>query len=199
MLFLLNSVIYFEFIFISHQSLPKSVLASLFLTQAYIGKQGFVAWQCLSFSCRHAIVEGAEGVPTVLSAPDFLNTVAVKLPPFWPDNIETWLIQSESQFRLKGVTCSQTKFDYVVQAMSQSDAVKVLDLIRAPPANPYRHFTLWQIMPNMKLSPACPCLVTCYPTPWCRRCLPSFLLISRPVSSYVEPSSSVSHLMSEHT
>ena len=35
--------------------------------------------------------------------------------------------------------CSQTKFDYVVQAMSQSDAVKVLDLISPPPADPYRH------------------------------------------------------------
>ena len=59
--------------------------------------------------------------------------------PFWPDNIETWLIQSESQFRLKGVTSSLTKFDYVVQAISQSNAVKVLDLIRAPPTDPYRH------------------------------------------------------------
>ena len=29
--------------------------------------------------------------------------------------------------------------DYVVQAMSQSDAIKVLDLIRAPPTDPYRH------------------------------------------------------------
>ena len=63
----------------------------------------------------------------------------MKLPPFWPDNIETWLIQSESQFRLKGVTCSQTKFDYVVQAMSRSDAVNVVDLIKTPPSDPYRH------------------------------------------------------------
>ena len=63
----------------------------------------------------------------------------MKLPPFWLDNIETWLIQSEHQFCFKGVTCSQTKFDYVVQAVSQSDAVKLLDLIRAPPADPYRH------------------------------------------------------------
>ena len=30
----------------------------------------------------------------VLTAAYLLNTVAVKLPPFWPDNIETWLIQS---------------------------------------------------------------------------------------------------------
>ena len=40
--------------------------------------------------------------------------VAVKLPPFWPDNIKTWLVQAESQFRLKGVITSQTKFDYMV-------------------------------------------------------------------------------------
>ena len=65
--------------------------------------------------------------------------VAAKLPPFCPDNTETWLIQSESQFRLKGVTCSQTKFDYMVQAMSQSVAIKVFVLIRAPPADPYSH------------------------------------------------------------
>ena len=50
---------------------------------------------------------------------------------FWPDNIETWLVQSESQFRLKGVSASQTKFDYVVQSMSQTDVETVLDLIRA--------------------------------------------------------------------
>ena len=35
---------------------------------------------------------------------------------------------------------SQTKFDHVVQSMSQTDAVKVLDLICAPPSdNPYGH------------------------------------------------------------
>ena len=68
----------------------------------------------------------------VLTAADLLHSVTVKLPPFWPNNIETWLIQSESQFRLKGVTMSQTKFDHVVQSMSQTGAVKVLDLIRAP-------------------------------------------------------------------
>ena len=86
-----------------------------------------------------AVVEEADRVPAILSAAHLLIAVAVKLPLFWPDNIETWLIQSKSQFRLKGVMCIQTKFDYVVQAMSQSDAVKVLDLIRAPPAYPYRH------------------------------------------------------------
>ena len=76
------------------------------------------------------------GDPAILKrvfAADLLNVVTVKLPPFWPDNIKTWLIQSESHFCLKGIVTSQMKFDYVVQAMSQSDIAKVLDLIRGPP------------------------------------------------------------------
>ena len=52
-----------------------------------------------------------EGVSTALSTADLLNPIALKLSPFWPDNIDTWLVQSKSQFRLKGVTISQTKFD----------------------------------------------------------------------------------------
>ena len=68
-----------------------------------------------------------KGVPATLSAAHFLNSVAVKLPLFWPDNIETWFIQTESQFRLKGVVICQTKFDYCIQAMTQEVAIKVLD------------------------------------------------------------------------
>ena len=75
-----------------------------------------------------------KGVPIALPAADLLNAVAVKLSPFWPNNIETWLVLSESQFCLKRVTTSQTKFDYLVQSMSQSNAVKRLNLNRAPHA-----------------------------------------------------------------
>ena len=83
-----------------------------------------------------AVLDEASSV--LLTAADLLMNVAVKLPPFWPDNITTWLVQTKSQFRLKGVTVSQTKFDYVVQNMSQNNAVKVLDLIHTPPSDdPY--------------------------------------------------------------
>ena len=76
----------------------------------------------------------------VLTTADLLNTDAIKFPPYWLDNIEKWLILSKSQFRLKGVTVSQTKIDHVVQSMSQNNAVKVLDLISAPPCdNSYGH------------------------------------------------------------
>ena len=73
-----------------------------------------------------------EGVPATLSAAD-LNNFAVKLPLFWPENIETWFVQAKSQFRLRAVTVSQTKFYYCIQAMPQEVAVKVLNLIRNPP------------------------------------------------------------------
>ena len=50
------------------------------------------------------------------------------------------MVQAESQFHLKGVVTSQTKFDHVVQSMSQNDAVKALDLILASPHDdPYCH------------------------------------------------------------
>ena len=116
----------------------------------HIGKLGIRTRRCFFISASGvglvfkipgdpaALDDRAEGL--VLTAADLLHSVAVKLLPFWPDNFETWLIQSESQFRLKGVTVSQTKFDHVVQCMSQQDAVKVLDLIRAPPHDdPYGH------------------------------------------------------------
>ena len=61
------------------------------------------------------------------------HAVSVKLPPFWPDNIEAWFSQIESQFRTKKIIAELTKFDYVVQALSQTEVVKVLDLVQSPP------------------------------------------------------------------
>ena len=86
------------------------------------------------------------------------------MPLFWPENIETWFIQSESQFRLKGVSVSQTKFNYCVQSMTQDVAMKVFDMIRNPPTNnPYQHlknrllpFLLLMTMPAPKLLPTFP-------------------------------------------
>ena len=66
-----------------------------------------------------------KGVP----ATDLLMAVAVKLPQLWPENIETWFVQAEPQFRLNGVVVSQTKFDYIIKSMI---AVQVLHLIRNP-------------------------------------------------------------------
>ena len=65
--------------------------------------------------------------------------VAVKLPPFWPEKIEMWFVQADSQLWLKGVVVSQTNFDYCIQSITQEVVVKVLDLIRNPPDDsPYQ-------------------------------------------------------------
>ena len=96
---------------------------------------------------------------------DLLNAVAVKLPLFWPENIETWFVHTESQFRLHGVMSSQTKFDFCVQ---QEVTVKVLDLIRNPPAdNPYQHLKdrLLQVAPHVCPLGLCMCRSYCQPTP----------------------------------
>ena len=84
-----------------------------------------------------AIFDETPKVP-ILTTADLLNAFTIKFPP--PDNIETWLVQAKSQFCLKGVVTSLTKFDHVVQSMSQNDAVKALDLICAHPHDdPYGH------------------------------------------------------------
>ena len=117
------------------KSLSKRVPASLFSAQAFIGKQGISSLTVFSFF-------SIPGDPTVnigdaaLTAADLLNAFDVKLPPFWLDNIETWLVQSGSQFRLKGVAQSQTKFGYCLQSMSLGDSVKIGN---SPAKDPYCH------------------------------------------------------------
>ena len=38
------------------------------------------------------------------------NNMAMKLPAFWPDAAEVWFAQADSQFAIKTVTLSKTKF-----------------------------------------------------------------------------------------
>ena len=68
-----------------------------------------------------------------------LYAVALKLPPFWPDSCESWFINAESQFHLKNITSSVTKFHHVITSLLQNEIDNVVDLIRNPSAtDPYR-------------------------------------------------------------
>ena len=68
-----------------------------------------------------------------------LYAVALKLPPFWPDSCESWFINAESQFHLKNITSSVTKFHHVITSLPQNEIDNVVDLIRNPSAtDPYR-------------------------------------------------------------
>ena len=66
-----------------------------------------------------------------------LTTISMKLPTFWTDSPEVWFIQAEAQFENKLIKASQTKFRNCVAALPQDVACRLLDLVRAPPADSY--------------------------------------------------------------
>ena len=75
----------------------------------------------------------------VATAPFNINSVAVKLPEFWTDNVKVWFAQSKAQFAVRGVNSSLTKFYYCVGALNHANASQVVDLIEfSPEENPYK-------------------------------------------------------------
>ena len=77
----------------------------------------------------------AQPPPNAAPAPGDLAAVSIKLPTFWPKKAEIWFAQAEAQFTLKQVTADNTRYSYVVAALDDESAGRVLDILRAPPAN----------------------------------------------------------------
>ena len=74
--------------------------------------------------------------PTVQD-PIPLTTISVKLLTFWTDSLEVCFIQAEAWFENKRITASRTKFTHCVATLPQDVACRLLDLVRAPPADSY--------------------------------------------------------------
>ena len=74
-----------------------------------------------------------------LQQPAPVNATAVKLPSFWQGNPEVWFRQVESVFttRNPAITTQATKFEYVIQALDNSTADRVQNIILDPPENSY--------------------------------------------------------------
>ena len=67
------------------------------------------------------------------------HNVALKLPIFWLGAGEAWFAQWDTQFAIKAISVSKTKFYYAVTSLPQDVGVQILDLIHAPsPGNPYK-------------------------------------------------------------
>ena len=67
-----------------------------------------------------------------------VQAVSLKLPTFWTLQPEVWFHQAESQFVSRQITTSSTKYLYVVAALDQDTAQRILDLLDSPPAaDPY--------------------------------------------------------------
>ena len=67
-----------------------------------------------------------------LAAP-VVSTMAVKIPPFWPADLQVWFTQVEAQFTIRNNTKERTKFDHVVTALTPEYATEVRDLLLALP------------------------------------------------------------------
>ena len=63
------------------------------------------------------------------------HAVSLKLPTFWTSQPEVWFAQAEAQFSLRRITTDDTKYFYVLAALDQETATRLLDLINRPPAD----------------------------------------------------------------
>ena len=62
--------------------------------------------------------------------PGVINTVSLKLPSFWPEEVEVWFAQAEAQFAIKRIMDSRTtKFYYALYVLPQDVAPQLLDLL----------------------------------------------------------------------
>lgn len=59
--------------------------------------------------------------------------IAVRIPPFWPDDPEVWFAQVEAQFANANITSDATKFNYVIGNLEHQYSKQVRDIFLAPP------------------------------------------------------------------
>ena len=57
-----------------------------------------------------------------------VNTVAVKLPTFWPQKPRSWFIPVKAQFRQAGITQEITKFDHVLAILDPETCDRISDV-----------------------------------------------------------------------
>ncbi|KAH8036247.1 hypothetical protein HPB51_021491 [Rhipicephalus microplus] len=62
----------------------------------------------------------------------------VDLPPFWPNNPSTWLLQVKAHFCLWQIGSPQTRYCQLVSCLSRDVAEDLGDILASPhPSHPY--------------------------------------------------------------
>ena len=67
--------------------------------------------------------------------PTIINAATVKLPVFTSCDPFTWFVRIEAQFRSKNILRSQTKSDYVLQALPESVCTRIAAFLRKNPTD----------------------------------------------------------------
>lgn len=82
----------------------------------------------------------SEGTPSSTPAPpapapadNIVAKVAIRVPPFWPEQPAIWFAQLESQFANAGINADATKFNTIVGSMDGKMLTQVSDAVLHPP------------------------------------------------------------------
>ncbi|EZA58871.1 hypothetical protein X777_00566 [Ooceraea biroi] len=63
-----------------------------------------------------------------------INRIAMRMPPFWPDEPELWFAQLESQFQICGINQDGTRYAYALSQLETKYALEIKDVITTPPS-----------------------------------------------------------------
>jgi hypothetical protein len=64
--------------------------------------------------------------------------ISLKLPAFWIDKPVSWSVLAESQFRLHGIHREQTRYGYLLSALTKEAVSLIPDVVKHPPEHhPY--------------------------------------------------------------
>ncbi|KAG1936440.1 interleukin-1 receptor accessory protein-like 1-A [Pimephales promelas] len=85
-------------------------------------------WPQMSRDVEHFVSKRHDSTMTA-------NAVTLKLPEFWESSASAWFAQTEAQFALREITADTTKYYYVVSALGNSTASRVVSLLTNPPEN----------------------------------------------------------------
>ncbi|XP_073966932.1 uncharacterized protein [Choristoneura fumiferana] len=78
--------------------------------------------------------ENSAGRSNETFTPHDICRVAVRPPPFWPEEPAVWFAQLEGNFALAGIKDDDTKYYYVQSNLEHRYAAEVKDIIISPPA-----------------------------------------------------------------
>ena len=73
---------------------------------------------------------------------DQVNTVSIKVPPFFKHAPETWFVHLEAQSDLKQLKTSSTKFYLCISALPSKVTTQLTHMIRGSGGDPYQEIKL---------------------------------------------------------